>query len=200
MKKWMVLLLTSIVLLTVPASAFLVESGYVKQPGGQYVKMTKISCETATSSHCQSLCQNPTACQRPEPYCRNCAGTTSPLLRQLFTEISKTYAISQELNDRQVLVKYLGTERYVLLDIKSVFNYYTPVGGEAFAKELGAFCGDSAESALLAVKLDEVHQPMALSYVLCRNNAGQTSAFEVQPRQPGIGNRPLSAPIIFKLN
>lgn len=187
-------------MVSVQASAFLVESGYLKQPGGQYAKVTKVTCDTASSMHCQSLCQNPTACQRPEPYCRNCAGTTSPLLRQLFTEISKTYAIKQEQNDRQVLVKYLGTEKYVLLDIKSVFNYYTPVGGEVFGNELRAFCGDAAETALLAVKLDEVHQPMALSYVLCRNNIGQTSAFEVQPRQPGMGNRPLTAPLIFKLN
>lgn len=200
MKKWMGVLLISVFLIANQASAFLVESSYMKQAGGQYVKVTKVTCDTASSSDCQTLCQNPTTCQRPEPYCRNCAGTTSPLLRQLFTEISKSYAISQELNDRQMLVKYLATEKYVLLDIKSVFNYYTPVGGEAFGKELGFFCGDAAESALLAVKLDEVYQPMALSYVLCRNNIGQTSAFEVKPRQPGMGNRPLTAPLIFNLN
>nr|BFD60477.1 hypothetical protein CKG001_25840 [Bdellovibrio sp. CKG001] len=200
MKKWIGVLVISVLLLANQASAFLVESNYMKQPGGAYVKVTQVTCDTASSSYCQSLCRNPTACQRPEPYCRNCAGTTSPLLRQLFTEISKSYAISQELNDRQTLVKFLGMEKYVLLDIKSVFNYYTAVGGEAFVNELRTFCGDAAETALLAVKLDEVHQPMALSYVLCRNNIGQTSALEVKPRVPGIGSRPLTAPLIFNLN
>lgn len=200
MKKWIGTITTLILLQPIFAQAFLVESTYIKQPGGQYAKMTKVTCDTASSGDCQSLCQNATACQRPEPYCRNCAGTTSPLLRQLFTEISRVYAISREVNDRKDLVRFLGTEKYVMLDLRSVFNYYSPVGGDAFTKELRFFCGETGENTLLAVKLDEVHQPVALSYVLCRNNVGQTSAFEVQPRQPGFGQRPLSAPLIFKMN
>lgn len=200
MKKWIGIILTGLLLQTIPAQAFLVESSYAKQPGGQYAKVTKVTCDTASSADCQSLCQNATACQRPEPYCRNCAGTASSLLRQLFTEISRVYTISREVTDRKDLVRYLGMEKYVMLDLKSVFNYYTPVGGEAFTKELRFFCGEAVDTALLAVKLDEVHQPAALSYVLCRNNLGQTSAFEVQPRQPGFGQRPLNAPLIFKLN
>lgn len=200
MKKWISILLTSFIFQSLPASAFMIESGYVQQENGQYVKATKVTCDTMTASSCQDLCQNQSTCQRVEPFCRNCGGTTSPLLRQLFTEISRIYSIKHELQDRSVLVRYLANEKYVLLDIKSVFNYYTPIGGEAFYNEMQAFCQASTDTALLAVRLDQVHQPTELSYVLCRNNLGYTTAFEVQPRQPEFGQRPLSTPLIFKLN
>ncbi|MBV2169501.1 MAG: hypothetical protein KUL82_12420 [Bdellovibrio sp.] len=182
------------------AGAFVVESGYLQQDDGQYIKATKVTCDGGTKQYCQALCQNGSSCQRIEPYCRNCAGTSSPLLRQLFTEISRFYKIKRELPDRAPLVQYLATEKYVLLDVKSVFNYYTPVGGESFLKELGALCGKQAETALLAVRLDQVNQPIELSYVLCRNNIGQTTAFEVEPRKPELGQQPLSTPLFFNLN
>lgn len=200
MKKWISFILTSIVLQTLPASAFVIESGYIQQDSGQYVKATKITCDSSTAQDCNSLCQNESICQRVEPYCRNCGGTASSLLRQLFTQISKLYAIKSELSDRSVLVQYLASASYVLLDMKSTYNYYTPVGGDAFLQEMQVFCGKKADTALLVVRLDEAHQPAELSYILCRNDSGQTTAFEVQPRQPEFGQQPLSTPLIFKLN
>lgn len=183
-----------------PAAAFVIESGYIQRKDGPYVKATKVTCDTQTKTDCLALCKNEDFCQREEPYCRNCGGTASPLLRQLFTQISHLYAIKGELTDRSVLLRYLAAEKYVLLDIKSIFNYYTPAGGDAFLKEMQFFCGPRADSALLAVRLDQVHQPIELSYVLCRNEHGRTTAFEVQPRQPEFGQRPLTVPLFYKLH
>jgi hypothetical protein len=182
------------------AQAFTVESGYIQQPSGQYVKATKITCDAKTSIHCSKICSSSSSCQRVEPYCRNCAGTTSPLMRQLFTELSKYFEIKEQLLDLNLLVQYLASEQYVLLDMNSVFNYYTPLGSEAIVQELRAFCGETASSALLAVKLDKVFQPAELNYVLCHDNRGDTVAFKVAPRQPGVGHRPLNTPLVFKLN
>ncbi|WP_413580649.1 hypothetical protein [Bdellovibrio sp. HCB288] len=185
---------------TSSASAFVVESGYVQKLGGQYSKATKISCDASSSDYCRQICGDSKQCQRLEPFCRNCAGTTSPLLRQLFTELSRVFSIQTKLSDLRSLVNFLSGGRYVLLDLNSVFNYYTPVGGEAFQAELAQFCGASANQALLAVSLDEVNQPQKLNYVLCRDESGKTAAFDVAPRIPELGMPLLKTQIYFNLN
>lgn len=200
MKKIFAFLLTSIVLQSLPASAFVIESKYTKNEVGQYVKITEVACSSESREDCYNLCQNESNCQRQEPYCRNCAGTTSPLLRQLFTEISRHYTLKSEIVSRDQLVRYMAVERFVLIDMKSIFNYYTPVGGDAFLKELRSFCGENVETTLLAVQLDNVHQPEKLSYVLCRDQSNQTVAYEAQPRLPEFGHKTLNIPIIFQLN
>ncbi len=200
MKKFFAFLLTSIVLQTLPASAFVIESKYTKNENGQYVKITEVTCSSESREDCYNLCQHESNCQRQEPYCRNCAGTTSPLLRQLFTEISRYFTLKSEIVLRDQLVRYMAAERFVLIDMKSIFNYYTPVGGDAFLKELRSFCGENVETTLLAVQLDNVHQPEKLSYVLCRDQNNQTVAYEAQPRLPEFGHKTLNVPIIFQLN
>jgi hypothetical protein len=181
------------------AWALKIESGYTQTLTGQYVKATKITCDEASANFCTQVCNDPVQCQRREPYCRNCAGTSSPLLRQLFTELSRLYTIKSQVTDMNPLAHFLAQEPYVLLDLNSVFNYYTPVGGDLFLNELRQFCGDQADSALLAVRLDEVNQPATLNYVLCKDGAGQTAAFEVAPRTPGVQLR-LKTEIFFNLN
>ncbi|QLY26312.1 hypothetical protein [Bdellovibrio sp. KM01] len=188
-----------LVVSSVNAWALKIESEYIQTITGQYVKTTKVSCDESSANHCTQICNNPILCQRREPYCRNCAGTSSPLLRQLFTELSHLYTVKSQLTELSPLVKFLAEEDYVLLDLNSVFNYYTPVGGEPFLNELRNFCGDRADSALLAVRLDEVHQPASLDFILCPDGSGQTSAFEVAPRTPGIQQQ-LKTEIFFNLN
>lgn len=181
------------------AWAMKIESGYTQTITGQYVKATKITCDEASASFCTQVCGDPVQCERREPYCRNCAGTSSPLLRQLFTELSRLYEIKAQMADLNPLAQFLARETYVLLDLNSVFNYYTPVGGELFLNELRSFCGDQADTAQLAVRLDEVNQPASLNYVLCKDAAGQTAAFEVAPRTPGTQQH-LKTEIFFNLN
>lgn len=199
MKSIMSIFIVSLLGLGSVAQAFKVESTYTQQESGRYVKVTRVTCDAPDGGSCLQLCQNQQVCERVEPYCRNCAGTTSPLLRQLFTEIAKVYKIKGALTDSSPLVNYLGNQLYTLLDVKSIFNYYTPIGADSFIEDLKSFCGDDASNSLLAVTLDEVHQPRELKYVLCRNQQNQTVAFEVEERRPDVGPHALQTPIFFQL-
>lgn len=189
-----------LMLLSVSAKAFVVETGYASEPYGQYVKVVRVSCDAQTAPMCQLLCNDGASCQREEPFCRNCAGTSSHLLRQLFTEISRLYVIDAQLPSPEIFVHYMRTQKYVLLDSKSVFNFYTPVGGEGFVNELSNICQGNSVETLLAVRLDQMNMPVDLSYVLCRQAGQTTRVHEVRLRQPGIGTRALKTPIIFNLN
>lgn len=202
MKTWLTVFLAVVCcqfIVGPSAQAFLVESGYIKLSTGQYAKATKVVCDGNEKAACQEICKKDSSCQRVEPFCRNCAGTTSALLRQLFTEISKLYKVKGEIKDRTALLQYLSKEQYVLIDVKSVFNYYTPVGDEEFLQDLHSFCGSDAGNSLLAVTLDSVNQPRELKYVLCKNQRNQTTAFEVEDRHARVGGRqPLATPIILQ--
>lgn len=193
-------LLTMLFLLgAATAQALTIESGYIQDASGSYLKATKILCENEERSSCLSICENESFCQRVEPFCRNCAGTSSHLMRQLFTDISRLYKVKGELQNPGELVQYLAAEKYVLLDFKSIFNYYTPLGSDEFLADLQSFCGVDAQNALLAVSLDSVNQPFQLKYVLCRNPQNRTLAFEVESRHPEVGGfRPLQTPLIFQ--
>ncbi|UXR65974.1 hypothetical protein EZJ49_06900 [Bdellovibrio bacteriovorus] len=199
MKK-IFLYVSAFLLMGLSASAFVVETGYIQNNSGQYAKAVQVSCNAQTAPMCQDLCGNASSCQREEPFCRNCAGTTSPLLRQLFTEISRLYEIKGQLISPEPFVQFMKSQKYVLLDSKSVFNFYTPVGGEAFVKELVTICQGNSEETLLAVRLDTVNVPVELSYVLCREPGQSTRVHEVQLRRPDFGARPLKTPLIFNLN
>lgn len=198
--RQLIQILSTLMLLVSSAKAFVVETGYASEPSGQYVKVVRVSCDAQSAPMCQLLCNDSSSCQREEPFCRNCAGTSSHLLRQLFTEISRLYVIDGQLPSPEIFVHYMRTQKYVLLDSKSVFNFYTPVGGEVFVNELANICQGHSVETLLAVRLDQMNVPVDLSYVLCREAGLATRVHEVRLRQPGIGTRALKTPIIFNLN
>jgi hypothetical protein len=183
--------------LTVSSSAFIVSGGFKKMPQGYFSRMTKVNCSTDEYLLCQLLCDQDAECEREEPFCRNCGGTSSTLLRELFTEISKLYKIKDTHPNRFDLVQFLKTEVYVLLDLKSIYDYYNSADSKFFTEELRKFCGTNTETAQLAIVLDSVNQPQELRYVLCQDVQNQTIALEVESRYRGMGPIRLTTPILF---
>lgn len=179
------------------AKAFVVSTGFKKIENGSYARVSKVTCEPDDKKSCQNLCGLENSCERAEPFCRNCAGTASSLLRELFTEISKLYRIKGPLFDTPALIQYLKSEVYVLLDIKSIYDYYHSVDSELFIQELATFCGTDTANSLLAVTLDSVNQPRELKYILCRDSKNQTQALLVESRIRGIVPVRIRTPIYF---
>lgn len=188
--------LSVLLLLRGRVQAYVVSASYQKI-GDAYVRTTEVRCEVDDTESCFHLCQQERFCQRVEPFCRNCAGTASPLLRQLFTEISKVFKIKGTNTFRFSLLQFLKFEKYVLLDMKSIFDYYNSADSEIFVQELRQFCGSDSQDSLLAVSLDAVNQPQELKYVLCRDSLNQTQAFEVESRVPSFIPLRLFTPIVF---
>lgn len=199
MKKIFCLVLIAMMVLGSLARAFVVESAYRQNQTGAYVKEVVVRCEASEQNDCYTICGANDQCRRKEPYCLNCAGTTSPLLRQLFTEIAKLYKTTSTPMNKDHLVRYLANETYVLLGAKSIFNYYRPVDSAEFMADLAKLCPSASEDPLLAVGLNSENQPTKLNFILCRPQGGASVAFEVQPRTPEIGVNSLSTPIDFKL-
>lgn len=174
-------------LFSTSAFAFTVNSGYVVNAAGAYVKETQILCDATETSHCQNLCHQDTDCRRVEPYCLNCAGTTSGFLRTLFTQISQSYTASQTELSTENVMQYLGNQNYILIGAKSVFNYYNTMNSGEFLVNLQALCPLTTDDPLLVIKLNSEKWPEKLSFVLCKGSDETSKAFEVDLLRPGLG-------------
>jgi hypothetical protein len=160
-------------------------------PQGAYYKEITIQCAAGEESLCQEMCKSDTVCERVEPYCLNCAGTSSLFLRQLFTQIGENYKATSTEIPAADFAHYLANERYVLLGANSAYNYYTPVNSGDLIKSLLALCPVGDEEALLAVALDEEYEPTKLSFVICKATDGTSKAYQVELNRPEVGDHPL---------
>lgn len=181
------------------ASAFAVNSRYVINDKGAYVKETQILCAADEAEYCQVLCRQDNECRRSEPYCLNCAGTSSSVLRNLFSQISQSYMPTQNEIPTSSIVRYLATTNYILIGAKSVYNYYKPLNSGEFLSNLQALCPSPTDDPLLAIKLSAVQEPEKMSFILCKSADGRTQAFDVSPRQVGVGNQVLGSQINLSL-
>ena len=185
--------------LSANAWALSVSSRYNKNPQGAYYKEVTIQCADGEEQLCQTMCKSDTVCQRVEPYCLNCAGTTSMLLRQLFTQLGQNYKATDIEIPAVDFANYLASERYVLLGANSAYNYYTPANSGDLIKSLLALCPAGDEEALLAVALDEEYEPSKLSFVICKATDGTSKAYQVELNRPEVGDKPLRLKVKWKL-
>jgi hypothetical protein len=176
---------------SVAAWSLTVNSRFNIDSSGAYFKEVQILCAADETSLCQNLCQSDTECRKPEPYCLNCAGTSSNLLRTLFTQISQNYVPTQNEISNDKVVQYLASQNYVLLNAQSVYNYYKPLNSSEMLSDLKNLCPASANNdPLLVVKLAADQQPEKLSFILCKDVTGQSYAYDVEVRQAEVGAQP----------
>lgn len=181
------------------AQAFTVNSRYTTNAAGAYVKETQVLCATNEAEYCQVLCQQDNECRRTEPYCLNCAGTASTVMRSLFTQISQNYIPTQTEIQTSALVHYMVSTPYILIGAKSVYNYYQPLNSSEFLSNLQSLCPQSSDDPLLAIKLTSEQQPEKLSFILCKDANGISRAYDVALRQPGVGGQVLNLKINLDL-
>ncbi|QDK37257.1 hypothetical protein [Bdellovibrio sp. NC01] len=191
MKTVSLLLVGAGIVLSGVAHAFSVNSRYTTNAAGAYVKEIQVLCDANEGEYCQVLCKQEKECRRVEPYCLNCAGTASSVMRSLFTQISQNYIPTQNEIPVSSLVKYMVTTSYILIGAKSVYNYYKPLNSGEFLSNLQALCPSETEDPLLAIKLTSEQQPEKLSFILCKDTNGTSRAYDVALRSPVVGGTPV---------
>jgi hypothetical protein len=182
-----------------PAMALSISSRYNINSAGAYYKEVQIQCAVGEEILCQQLCAKDTDCNRIEPYCLNCAGTSSLLLRTLFTQIALTYKPTTIEIPTLDFVNYMATQNYILLGANSVYNFYRPVNSPELLQSLLSFCPAGDEEALLAVDLDAENEPAKLSFVICKASDGISRAFQVDFNHPEISEKPLALKVKWNL-
>jgi hypothetical protein len=153
----------------------------------QLSQMIILDCVTLTdTSSCKQLCANAKQCKFPAPLCRNCYGTSSNLLRELFTDIPHNFIGTGVESSIANLLGILKTNRYALINNESAFNYYAPLQSPEFLSGMRSLCPESdyatTANPLLLVSLDEENLPQNLQYVICRDGQGNDAAYGVAVR------------------
>lgn len=188
MKKFMTFILVSMLQVSAPAWAFQLQTRLTSGPIEQQVS---ISCAADEASQCQSLCGDAKNCSRQEPICRNCLGTSSNFMRLLFTKLNQVYSPTQVSVSAQEVLAYLAGANYILVEPKSIYNYYSALQSLDFEKAMKDLCPTQLGRPVLAVQLDQVNQPVDVSFVICRDEKLNVSAYRVAPRHIGTPSNQL---------
>ena len=142
-----------------------------------------VTCQGQDSRICQDLCNDRSQCIAPQNSCRNCIGTTSSILRSVFTDFSQTWLRQAGALTANQLTRILASENTVLIGPKSIYNFYTSINDPSVAAKFNEVCGvDSSRiPPLVVVETGETFVPEKVSHILCPSSQGMT-AFQLDNR------------------
>lgn len=160
-------------------------SNYVFSTEGLLTKNIKLTCTSDNPVPCQLACNKNDYCESEEPYCLNCAGSTWPFLRLLFTSMPFEYEGANLEIHENTIGELLRDHLIVLLDSKSIFNFYTSAKSEALITLLKSLCPEGSYESAIGVSLNEAHVPKRTEFVSCRTVDGM-KFYEVKNRNPSL--------------
>lgn len=127
-----------------------------------------LTCDAKKTDICVSLCQA-SACEWVEPSCRDCLGSTSEVLRDVFTRLPSTYRI--ETNGRLLpsasmdLIVALQSMPIILLGDRSPYDFFNSSQDSEFSKNIETACG--SKNGFVAVSLDDESRPLTAVFAIC---------------------------------
>ncbi len=129
--------------------------------------MNTMTCDSSLRSVCQSQCRAP-ACEWPEPLCRDCLGTGSEVMREIFSRLSIEYHATDSI-DSDELIRTL-VARTIKLTRKSPYDVYNSSTDPDLGSHLQLLCG--SPDGLVGVMYDEDHRPTHATLVACNTPQG----------------------------
>lgn len=164
-----------------------------------YTRTLNITCANGEENLCYTLCNHQRLCQREEPLCLNCAGTTSELMRVIFTQLTSLYEVAPTPVKKTDLFNYIDQDRLVILDSQSLFNFYTNISKNASGPLFLSLCPAQTVKAFIGLQLDENGFPEHPSFLICESPLGQQTISRLQGRD-GYQPPPLKESLHFDLN
>jgi hypothetical protein len=179
------------------SNAWTMSSRNSKSSDGSYSQEHSYLCDLDDQNFCRDLCGDPLICARVENDCTSCAGSSSQFLRTLFSRADQYYTVIPQALDQQEIIQFLKNERYVILNPRSIYNYYRPWNSPELQKNFMNFCPAGSTEAQFIVGLDGRNIPAHFDYVFCTSeNPLQTTTYKVEPRK----DTPLSSKLSTELS
>lgn len=177
----LVLILTQV---AVSAAMAISIDGKFDQNNGAVIRTWILTCEIEASEFCVQICGKTDSCEKPEPLCRNCIGTSSQFLRLLFTQLERIYIPSNEALSLVEVANYLRERSFIFVESESIYNFYGPLRAPELIAKMKMFCPAPNDNIrpLFVVELDEVSQPVGAKFALCRGESGTLGAYQINKR------------------
>jgi hypothetical protein len=129
--------------------------------------MNTMTCDASSSSVCQKSC-GASACEWAEPTCRDCLGTSSEVMREIFSRLAIAYRATGPI-DNVTLIRVLVNTSFVLTPA-SPYDYYNSSQDPGLASQLQILCGSSSGS--VGVLRDEDSRPTRAFVAICNTPHG----------------------------
>lgn len=144
----------------------------VVERNGTLQIINTMTCDTSPVSVCQNLC-GATACDWQQQPCRDCLGTGSETLREIFQSLTATYRMTAPI-DNETLIEVL-IARTIVLTPQSPYDYYNSSQDPGLAAQLQAMCG--SQTGLVGVMYDGDSRPTRALLVVCNTQQGVRASF-----------------------
>lgn len=140
----------------------------VVEKDAQIQILNTLTCSIQKPSPCLSLCQGST-CEWVEPTCRDCFGTSSEVLRDVFTRLLSTHTAEAAGSDASSagdgFIRALTSVPMILLGTQSPYDFFNSSQDQYFKKALELTCG--SQMGFVAVSLDEDGRPLSANFAIC---------------------------------
>lgn len=168
------------------AQAYIIDSKPQRNGDGSITQNITILCAADDGIFCDMVCNNEIFCEFPEPLCLDCAGTSSTLLRTIFSRVNVFYEASTQQAGLRDIAVTLSVPNYILLSTKSIYNYYKPWDSAELKQQFSSLCPRGSKVPLLLVSLDNQNRPADLVYAFCELPpeiaTDKTMVFPIHPK------------------
>lgn len=168
------------------SAAYVIDSKPQIDSQGIITQNITILCNQTDGVFCELVCNNDLYCEFPEPICLDCAGTSSTLLRTIFSRVNTFFEASTEQAKLMDVAITLSVPNYILLSTKSIYNFYKPWNSAELKQQFSELCPKGAEVPLLLVMLDNENRPTDLVYAFCQLppdiSPDDTMVFPIHPK------------------
>ncbi len=164
----------------------------VSERDGTLRIMNKMTCEPGNSI-CQQICKGD-ACEWPEPPCRDCFGTGSEVMRDIFVRLSPTYRTVKPIGDTS-LIEGLLARAMILVSQSSPYDFFNSSQDPGISPHLMAMCGST--NGFVAVVLDDDGRPSRALLAICSKPEGVSAALL---ERSDVSNSQVLEPIQLKLS
>jgi hypothetical protein len=161
------------------ASAQEIHSAYHTTPSGTISLGINLTCQASRPDPCFKQC-GAQSCALEESLCVNCAGTSSELLRVLFTKANLFYkAINPKIQPEKIF-ETLSQYPVIILDPQSSFNFYTNIRGNDLKDVFGGLCPYHSIKTSVVVLLDESGFPERPLFAICEMRNSQQEFYSLE--------------------
>ena len=153
-------------------------------PKGQFLDRLTMTCAPGDAT-CSQVCGDAASCVKEQELCYNCLGTSSPVLRTVFTDMNRLYQ-----NNTRVLpsseVAGVFKKDHIFVAAKSIYNFYSAIDDSAVLARFQSLCPTDSPSPLIVLSKNRNNEPQHIKYVVCEGVGAYDQSMYVLEYNPQV--------------
>ena len=147
---------------------------FEKHLSEDFIHSLEIKCSADEPRYCLELCGKVDSCVVEQIQCRDCLGTSSLLMREVFLNVNELYSAQNEKEwSQDKTIHLLQSRSFITVSAESVFNFYTRFDSTSVKQRFLSLCYEEADlsqwkDVLVILSLDEHLRSKQVVGVMCQ--------------------------------